>query len=95
MAGDRVIFHTTVNIVRIRDDHVTGDIVYHDIPIEGGTYYPHTNINQIVYANFANLRYVSPCADNEKLTDSGTLSIHKHSSRELSIEADEFGEWEF
>ncbi len=95
MAGDRVVFHTKVTIVRIRDDHVTGDIVYHDIPVEGGTYYPHTNINQIVYENFADLRYVSPRAGNEKSADSGALSIHKHSSRELSIEEDEFGEWEF
>ena len=95
MAGDRVVFHTKVTIVRIRDDHVTGDIVYHDIPVEGGTCYPHTNINQIVYENFADLRYVSPRAGNEKSADSGALRIHKHSSRELSIEEDEFGEWEF
>ena len=47
------------------------------------------------YENFADLRYVSPRAGNEKSADSGALSIHKHSSRELSIEEDEFGEWEF
>jgi len=95
MAGDRVVFHTKVTIVRIRGDHVTGDVVYHDIPVGGGTHYPHTNINQIVYENFADLRYVSPRPDNEKSVDSGALSIHKYSSRELSIEDDEFGEWEF
>lgn len=95
MAGDRVVFHTKVDILRIRDDHVIGNIFYHDIPLEGGSCYPHTNINQIVYENCADLRYVSPRSDEEKSLDSWALNIYKHSTRELSIEGDELGEWEF
>jgi hypothetical protein len=95
MAGDRVVFHSKVDITRVRDDHVLGDILFHDIPIEGGTYYPYTNINKVVYENCAALKYVPPRSDEEKSSDSQALNISTHSSRELSIEGDELGEWEF
>lgn len=95
MAGDRIVFHIKVNIVRIRDDHVTGDILYHDVPVEGGTCYPHTNVNQIVHENIADFQYVYLRPDEEKSADFEALHISQNSTRELSIEGDEFGEWEF
>ena len=95
MAEGRVVFHIKVNIARVRDDHVVGDILYHDIPIEGGAYYPHTNINQVVYENCADMQYMPPRSDEERSPDSEALHISKKSTRELLIEGDELGEWEF
>jgi len=95
MGEDRVFFHCKVNIERIRDDHVLGDIVYHDKPIEGAAYYPHTNINKVVYENSADLKYLPLRSDEEKSSGIDALNISKRSSRELSIESDELGEWEF
>jgi hypothetical protein len=83
-----------VNIVRVRDDHVLGDVLYHDVPVEGSTYYPHTNIDQVVYEHCADLRYVPLRTDEEKLSGSEALNIFKQSTRELFIGGDEIGEWE-
>jgi hypothetical protein len=95
MGEERVFFHCKVNIERIRNDQVFGDIVYHDMPIDGAAYYPHTNINKFVYENYADLQYFPQHSDEEKLSNIQYLNIAKRSSRELSIESDEFGEWEF
>ena len=95
LGEERVFFHCTVNIERIRDDHVLGDIVYHDKPIEGAAYYPHTNINKVVYENNADLKYLPLRSDEEKSSDIDALNISRRSFRELAIESDELGEWEF
>jgi hypothetical protein len=95
LGEERVFFHCKVNIERIREDHVHGDIVYHDRPIEGAACYPHTNINKVVYENHADLKYVLLHSEEEKSLGLQALNIAKHSSRELSIESDELGEWEF
>jgi hypothetical protein len=95
MAGSRVVFHSKVDITHIRDDHLLGDILFHDMPVEGGTFYPHTNINKVVCENCADLRYVPPRSDEEKSPDFEALKISTHSSREISIEGEELGEWEF
>lgn len=95
MGEERAFFHCKVNIERIRDDHVLGDIVYHDIPKEGAAYYPHTNINKVVYENVADLKYVLLHSEEEKSSGTQALNIAKRSSRELAIEGDELGEWEF
>ena len=95
MGEERAFFHCKVNIERIREDHVLGDIVYHDIPMEGAAYYPHTNINKVVYENCADLKYVPLRSEEEKSTGTQALNISKRSSREVAIEGDELGEWEF
>ena len=95
LGEERVFFHCKVNIERIRDDHVLGDIVYHDKPIEGAAYYPHTNINKVVYENNADLKYLPLRSDEEKSSDIDALNISRRSFRELAIESDELGEWEF
>jgi hypothetical protein len=92
---ERVFFHCKVNIERIRDDRVLGDILYHDLSIEGADYYPHTNINKVVYENCADLKYVLLPSEEEKSSDVQALNIAKRSSRELAIEGNELGEWEF
>lgn len=94
MSKDRKSFHCRVNVKRIREDHVHGDIVYHDIPIEGATYYPHTNINKVVYENYANLKYALLHSEEESL-GANSLHIDRHSTREIPIESDDLGEWEF
>jgi hypothetical protein len=95
MAGDRVVFHIKVTIVRVRDDQVLGDVLYHDVPVEGSAYYPHTNINQVVYEHCADLRYVPLRSDEEKSSGSEALNLSKQSTRALLIGGDEIGEWEF
>lgn len=94
MSKDRKSFHCRVNFKRIREDHVHGDIIYHDIPIEGAAYYLHTNINKVVYENYANLKYVLLHSD-EQSSCTNPLQIDRHSTREISIESDDLGEWEF
>jgi hypothetical protein len=95
LAESRIVFHAKVTITHVRDDHLLGDILFHDMPIEGGTYYPHTNINKVVYENCADLRYVPARSEEEKSSDSRALKISTQATRELSIEAEDFGEWEF
>jgi hypothetical protein len=95
MDEKRVFFHCKVNIERIRDDQVLGAIVFHDIPIDGATYFSHTNINKFVFENYADFKYVPQRSDEEKTSNNQALNIVKRSSRELSIESDELGEWEF
>jgi len=91
----RVFFHFKVNIERIREDHVHGDIVYHDMLIKDADCYPHTNINKLVYENCADLKYVLLPSEEEKSSDEQALNIAKRSFRELAVEGDELGEWEF
>ena len=95
MGEDRAFFHCKVNIERIREDHVLGDVIYHDRPIEGASYFPHTNINKSVYEHLADLKYVPLRSEEEKSSNLQALNIAKRSSRELAIESDELGEWEF
>jgi hypothetical protein len=95
LAESRIVFHSKVTIGHVRDDHLLGDILFHDVPIEGGTYYPHTSINKVVYENCADLRYFPVRSDEEKSSDSRALKISIKSSRELSIEVEKFGEWKF
>jgi hypothetical protein len=93
--SDRVVFHCQINISDDRADYVHGDIVYHDLPIEGGVYFPHTNIHKYVYQNNADLTYV-PAVDNDNhYVSHQPLSISNHSIFECSVEDDELGEWEF
>jgi len=92
---DRVVFHCKVNIADIHDDHALGDVVYHDMLIEGASYYEHTNINKFVSENNANLKYILPDSQPEKSSDISALILSDHSSIELPIESDALGEWEF
>lgn len=92
---DRVVFHCKVNIADIIDDHVLGDVVYHDMLIEGGSYYEFTNINKFVCENNADLKYIPTPLQHESSSDVSALSLSNHTSTELAVESDAFGEWEF
>lgn len=93
--NERIIFHCQVNIATIHSDHAVGDVVYHDMLIEGGTYYEYTNINKFVYENNAELEYVLPYLLQENPADVSGLSLSNHSSTELAVESDALGDWEF
>ncbi len=93
--NERIVFHCQVNIATIHPDHAVGDVVYHDMLIEGGTYYEYTNINKFVYENNAELKYVPPYLLQENSADVPALSLSNHSSTELAVESDALGDWEF
>ena len=93
--NERIVFHCQVNIATIHADHTLGDVVYHDMLIEGGAYYEHTNINKFVYENNAELKYIPPHLQQEKPLDVPALSLTNHSTTELAVESDALGEWEF
>jgi hypothetical protein len=92
---DRVVFHCQINIADDQSDHVHGDIVYHDIPLEGDSYFPHTNINKHVYQHCADLKYISISSNDDRNVNHQPLSISNHTMCECPVEGDELGEWEF
>ena len=93
--GERIVFHCKLTIADICDDPVLGDVVYHDMPIEGGTYFEHTNIHKFIYENSADLKYVLATPEPETLPDITALSLSNHISTEIAVESEELGEWEF
>jgi len=93
--GERIVFHRKLVIADVCDDHMLGDVVYHDMPIEGGIYFEHTNIHKFICENNADLKYVAVPPEPDKLPDITALSLSNHISKELAVESEEFGEWEF
>ena len=93
--GERIVFHRRLAILDVCDDYVFGDVIYHDMPIEGGMYFDHTNIHKFICENNADLKYVPAPPEPGKSPDITALSLSNHISTELAVESEEFGEWEF